>query len=30
VLIGGIGTITVALLWMALFPELRRIRAFDS
>ncbi len=25
VLVGGIGTIAVALLWMKLFPELRRI-----
>ena len=24
-LVGGIGTIAVALLWMKLFPELRRI-----
>ncbi|HEV8640647.1 MAG TPA: MFS transporter [Methylomirabilota bacterium] len=30
VLIGGIGTITVAALWMYLFPELRRIRAFEE
>ena len=30
VLIGGVGTITVAFVWMALFPELRRIRAFDA
>jgi len=30
VLIGGMGTIAVAMLWMALFPELRRVRAFDS
>ena len=29
VLIGGIGTILVAGLWMALFPELRRIGALD-
>ena len=29
-LIGGIGTIAVAVLWMVLFPDLRRIRAFDS
>jgi MFS family permease len=28
VLIGGLGTIAVAWLWMHLFPELRRIRAF--
>jgi MFS family permease len=30
VLIGGIGTITVAALWMYLFPQLRRIRAFEE
>jgi len=30
VLIGGIGTIVVALVWMAAFPELRRIRAYDT
>jgi hypothetical protein len=30
VLIGGVGTIAVALLWMVLFPELRRIRAFEA
>ena len=30
VLIGGVGTIVIATVWMALFPELRRIRAFDS
>ena len=30
VLIGGIGTIAVAFVWMALFPELRRIRAYDG
>lgn len=29
VLIGGIGTILVTVLWMALFPELRRIGALD-
>ena len=29
VLIGGLGTIAVAVTWMALFPELRRIRNFD-
>jgi MFS family permease len=29
-LIGGVGTIAVALLWMVLFPELRRIRAYDA
>ena len=30
VLIGGVGTMVVAALWMTLFPELRRIRAFDD
>jgi MFS family permease len=30
VLIGGLGTIAVALLWMVLFPELRRIRAYEQ
>jgi MFS family permease len=30
VLIGGVGTIVVAFVWMALFPELRRIRAFEA
>ncbi len=30
VLIGGIGTIAVAALWMSIFPELRRIRAFEE
>jgi MFS family permease len=30
VLLGGIGTIAVAVLWMALFPEVRRIRAFEE
>lgn len=30
VLIGGVGTIIVAAVWMTLFPELRRIRAFDG
>ena len=30
VLLGGIGTIVVAALWMALFPELRRIRTFEE
>ena len=30
VLIGGVGTITVAALWMLLFPALRRVRAFDE
>jgi MFS family permease len=30
VLIGGLGTIAVATLWMVLFPELRRIRTFEE
>ena len=30
VLIGGIGTIAVAALWMVLFPQLRRLRAFEE
>jgi MFS family permease len=30
VLLGGIGTIAVAALWMALFPQLRRVRAFEG
>ena len=30
VLLGGVGTILVAGIWMRLFPELRRIRAFDE
>jgi len=30
VLLGGIGTIAVAALWMLLFPELRRIHAFEE
>ena len=29
VLLGGVGTIAIALSWMYLFPELRRVRAFD-
>ncbi|HEX9548460.1 MAG TPA: hypothetical protein VF942_14060, partial [Acidimicrobiales bacterium] len=29
VLIGGLGTITVAALWMWLFPELRRVSALE-
>lgn len=29
VLIGGLGTIAVAALWMLLFPELRRLRAYE-
>ena len=30
VLIGGLGTMAVAMLWMVLFPELRRIRAYEG
>jgi transmembrane secretion effector len=30
VLLGGLGTIGIAALWMLLFPELRRIRDFDE
>ena len=30
VLLGGLGTIAVAALWMVLFPGLRRIRAFEE
>jgi MFS family permease len=30
VLLGGIGTIAVAVLWMVLFPELRRVREFEE
>jgi hypothetical protein len=30
VLIGGIGTVAVALVWMALFPQLRRMRTLDA
>jgi hypothetical protein len=30
VLLGGLGTIVVAALWMALFPELRRVSAFEE
>jgi MFS family permease len=30
VLIGGLGTIAVAALWMVLFPELRRLRTFEE
>jgi hypothetical protein len=30
VLLGGFGTIAVAVLWIVLFPELRRIRGFDD
>jgi hypothetical protein len=29
VLIGGLGTIAVAALWMWLFPELRRVSALE-
>jgi len=30
VLLGGVGTIAIAVLWIVLFPELRRIRGFDN
>jgi MFS family permease len=30
VLLGGVGTIAVAALWMWLFPELRRLRRFEE
>ena len=30
VLIGGLGTVAVAGIWMALFPELRRLRRFEE
>ena len=30
VLLGGLGTMAVAALWMALFPDLRRIRSFED
>jgi hypothetical protein len=30
VLIGGIGTVLVALLWMRLFPDLRRIDRLEG
>ncbi len=30
VLLGGVGTIAVAALWMLLFPELRRLRRFEE
>ncbi len=30
VLLGGLGTIAIATLWMSVFPELRRIRSFDE
>jgi len=30
VLIGGVGTIAVAVVWMALFPEIRRLRGVEE
>ena len=30
VLLGGLGTIGIAALWMFLFPDLRRIRDFEE
>ena len=30
VVIGGLGTILVAALWMALFPELRRLGRLEE
>jgi uncharacterized protein (DUF2062 family) len=30
VLIGGIGTVLVALAWMRLFPQLRRIHSLEG
>ena len=30
VVIGGVGTVIVAMLWIYLFPDLRRLRTFDS
>jgi MFS family permease len=30
VMIGGAGTILIALLWMVLFPDLRRLRSFEG
>ena len=30
VLVGGVGAIVVALLWMKIFPELRRIDTIQS
>jgi len=30
VLVGGVGAIIVALLWMRLFPELRRIQTLQT
>jgi len=30
VLLGGLGTIAIAVLWMVRFPDLRRIREFED
>lgn len=30
VLLGGLGTMAIAALWMILFPELRRIGTFEA
>jgi hypothetical protein len=30
VLLGGLGTIAVAAIWMRLFPELRRLGRFEE
>ena len=30
VVVGGMGTIVVAILWMRLFPDLRRADSFES
>lgn len=30
VLIGGVGTMAIALLWMALFPQLRRLKSLEG
>jgi len=30
VLLGGLGTVAVAWLWMILFPELRRLSRFEE
>ena len=30
VLLGGIGTVAIAVLWMILFPELRRVHQFEE
>jgi hypothetical protein len=30
VLLGGVATLAVAVAWMALFPELRRIRRYEA